>query len=340
MKTHSGLFSRICEYENLLQAHYDARRGKKFKPEVMRFHECAESGILRIQAELLSGTWTPSPYREFVKIGPTKRRIIHAPTYGDRVVHHAIARILLPLFERKWIYDSYACRKNKGAHAAASRLQVFLRRCEAQKPYVLQIDIAKYYPSINHGILLELLARTIRDNAVLDLLARLIYESSCAGKGIPIGAYTSQIFANIYLNEVDHFVKECMGKKWYLRYMDDMILLGEKSEAQNALKDIRWLIEGPLRLKINPKSKIFPASHGIDFCGYRTWKNHVRPRKRTVSAAKKRFQLLSKKYATGQVGIADVTPRVASFLGYMQRCQGTVTTRATLRRLVLKRPGG
>lgn len=336
MKTFGGVFSKICDFENLVLAYQSARRGKKESPEAMRFHERAESNLLKIQEDLLAGRWEPDPYRQFVQIGPVKRRVIQVPSYRDRITHHAIAQIILPLLERRWIYDSYACRKGKGSHAAVARLQAFLYRCPRHS-YVLQLDVSRYYPSIDHQVLLELLGQTLRDNKAIALMERLLFGFAPEGKGIPIGAYTSQIFANVYLDEMDHFVKECLGMKQYLRYMDDAILVDGKKELRAAWMEIKWLLEVRLKLKLNPKSKLFPAASGVDFCGYRTWHSHIRPRKRTIRAAKIRFRRLSEKYSKGIISLADVQPRVASFLGYMKKCNGRHTTNSTLRNLVLKR---
>lgn len=339
MKTYRQLLPKIYEYENLLLAHKNARKGKRNKPEIMRFHERHEEHLLRLQEELSSQAWRPDPYREFVQIGPVKRRVIHAPTYRDRVVHHSIAQVILPILEPGWIYDSYACRQGKGSHKAVKRLQSFLRRCNEPNPYVLQMDISKYYPSIHHGVLMEQLSQHIADDGLLSMIERLLYGFSTTGRGIPIGAYTSQIFANVYLNSLDHFAKECLCEPFYERYMDDVIVVGNKAHLQGAAKEIRWMIEGLLKLKLNPKSKIFPASRGTDFCGYRTWREKMRPRKRTVKAAARRFESISKRSCRSGVLIDEVRGSVTSFLGYMAFCNGRRTAASTLRRLRLKRGG-
>lgn len=337
MRSYADLFPIVANWENLLLAYGEARRGKRNRPEVLRFHQRFESSLEELRGQLLSGEWMPDPYREFVSFGEVKRRVIHAPTFRDRVVHHALVRIIGPLLEQKWIFDSYACRKGKGIHRAAKRVQRFLR--EGRGNYVLQLDISRYYPSMDHAVLLEMLGRTIRDERVMSLVGRMLDGFASSGVGIPIGALTSQVFANVYLNELDHFIKECMGVHCYVRYMDDMVLVGDKDALRGAWGEIRWLVEGALRLRLNPKSRLYPASHGVDFCGYRIWRGHMRPRKRTVRAAKRRFCALSRAFSAGRIDRAGVRRRVMSFLGYMQWCDGWQTAKSTLAHLVLKEGG-
>lgn len=336
MKTYGSLYEKICDYENLLTAHKEARRGKKNKREIMEYHQTAETRLLALRESLLEGTWSPEPYREFVRIGPTKRRVIHAPAYSDRVVHHAICRIAGPVLERRWIHDSYACRKGKGVHGAVKRVRDFLRKPGSS--YVLQIDISKYYPSINHRILAEFLSRCIREERVIDLLGKILIDFAPDGKGLPIGALTSQMLANTYLDELDHFAKECIGARSYVRYMDDIVICGGKEFLRSAWEDIRWFADARLRLQLNPKSSLYPAKQGVNFCGYRIWTNKIRPRKRTIKAAKARFESLSKRYARGEITLKAVRPRVMSFLGYISHCNGYNSGRSVLRRLVLRRP--
>lgn len=269
-----------------------------------------------------------------------KRRQIQAPVFADRVIHHAIVRVLEPLYERKFIYDSYSCRRGKGTHAAASRLEKFVRSANAkwERPYVLKCDVAKFFPSIDHWILRDILTRTIREERVIELIgAAAIVPGNTSGKGIPIGALTSQLFANVYLNELDHFVKDCAGAGFYIRYADDFIFINPSKEVlKSIMDDVAWLLDTHLRLKLNPKTDIFPLSQGVDFCGYRIWATHRLPRKRVVQAAKKRFKRLSWKYEKGMVCFKKVRAVVASFFGYMKHCSGKISYNNTLKRLKIK----
>ena len=320
-KTYNNLFEKVCSLENLYAAYNDAKKNKRFKPEVLEAGFCIEKTIHELRQELLNLTWQPQEYREFLLKTEVKRRIIHAPTFRDRIVHHAILRIVKPLFEKKFIFDSYAVTVGKGQVKAVKRLQNFLRRASKNgEVYVLQCDISKYYPSMSHEILLEEIKRTIRDKKVFEIWRRIIESFS---EGLPIGAYTSQLSANIYLNVLDHFVKECLQWKYYLRYMDDFILIGnDKKQLWKSLEDIRWLLDTKLKLKLNNRTKIYKACQGVDFAGYRTFSDKILPRKRNVKAARHRLKKFVGK---------ELARRVASFLGYMKHCDGYKTTFSTLK---------
>lgn len=339
-KTYSNLFEEIVSFPNLLAAYFEARRGKMNCASIMKLNRNYEDVIFTLQKELREKTWEPKQYREFLCVTEVKRRIINAPAFEDRIVHHAMAKVIRPLFERKYIYDSYATIKNKGTHKAVYRVQDFLKRAarRGESVYILQCDISKYYQSIDHDVLIEQIERTIRDKEVVELWKKIIDGFSDTGKGVPIGSLTSQLAANIYLNVLDHFIKECMQIKYYVRYMDDFVLIGNsKEELWKNLADIKWLVEGHLKLKLNRKTKIYPASRGVDFAGYRTFTSYILPRKRNIKAAKKRFKDISHKYKNGEMDLESVRQRVTSFLGYVKHCQAKRTTISTLKWLKLRR---
>lgn len=339
MHSVNNLFDKIISQENLYHAHLLARRHKRCKPEVLRYGWRIESITKILHERLAAGTWWPQGYSEFVVTNEVKRRTIHAPMYGDRVVHHALIDIVRPYFERTFIHDSYAVTPGKGTHRAVRRVQYFTRleRRSGRRVYVLQGDIRHYYPSINHAILLRLIARTLRDRRIVDIWRRII-DSFGTTRGLPIGSLTSQLAANIYLNPFDHFVKEQLHVKHYARYMDDfVIVMADKERLRKVLSAIHEYLDTHLNLELNRKTRIYPASHGIDFAGYRIFATHILSRKRTIKAAKLRFKHLSHLYKYGYIGLVDVTPRVASFLGYVKHCNAQRTTQSTLRRLLLIR---
>lgn len=343
MKTYNHLFEKVICIENLYEAYKNARRGKRFKPAVLAATWDIEKTIHQLHEDLKNETWEPDPYREFLCESEVKRRIIHAPSFRDRILHHAIIQIVQPLFEKKFIYDTYAVMPGRGTHRAVFRVQEFLRRAAAtgEQVYVLQCDISKYYPSMRHDVLTEQIARTIRDKKLLRLWAKLIdgFQPE-TGVGLPIGALTSQLSANIYLNALDHFVKECIGFKKYVRFMDDFILIStDKAELKSALADIKWLLDTHLRLRLNPKTRIYAASQGVDFAGYRIWWSHIRPRKRNIKAAKIRFKNLSHQYKYGRTNLDDIQARVSSFLGYVKHCDARKTTESTLKWLQIQPKG-
>lgn len=396
MKRHDDLFDRIVDLENLYAAYENAREHRHFKNEIMACSRRLENELCDLRFDLLVGEWEPGGFYQFESRTEVKRRIINAPTFLDRVVHHAIIQVVMPLFERKFIYDSYACRlkpkrfygeaafqferRKKGTHRAVKRLQKFIRSVEntsrTGKAYVLQCDISKYYLTIDHEIMKRELRRTIADRRLLEVWDKIIdgyhepinptireilkrkirretsdpalieaYDrriddetTAKTGKGVPIGALTSQLQANIYLNPLDHFVKETLHEKHYLRYMDDFLIVADTKEMlKEHLSAIRWFVEERLNLVLNPKTKIFPTSRGVDFAGYRTFHDYILPRKRNIKAAKIRFKNLSYLYKHGRAGFEDVKPRVGSFLGYVKHCKASKTTESTLAHLVLKK---
>lgn len=319
--SHDHLWGEVIAWDNLLKAHYAASRGKRYRRAVLAFAAQLEERLIEIQNRLIWKSWRPGPWRVFHVLDP-KPRLIQAPQYADRLVHHALVRVIEPLFERRFIYDSYACRQGKGVHAAIHRLQTQLRVAQRSwgQVYVLQADIARFFASVNHDRLRAILARTIADRDVLWLCDSII---GADGAGIPVGALTSQLFANAYLDQLDHWVKDQVGERFYLRYMDDFIILGPEVGALHALRlrAQRWLSD-TLDLSLNPKTAVYPAGQGIDFCGYRTWSTHILPRRRNVARARRHLRALLAQSAPEHV----IGARLASFLGYMRHCSGQRTT--------------
>ena len=338
-KTYNNLWNKVIDWENLYLAYTAARKGKRYQSDVLKFSSNLEENLIDIQNRLVWKMWKPGRWKEFQVYDP-KWRLIQAPQFNDRVVHHALGRVIEPLFERKFIFDSYACRTNKGIHRAVLRLQSFMRKAEKKyaRRYVLKADISKYFASIDHEALFIILCRTIRDKNVLWLCDQIIKHNGFERVGIPVGALTSQLFANVYLDMLDHYIKDDLGIKYYVRYMDDFIILGD---GKNCLREIFSLAEKflnhKLHLRLNPKATIFPASHGVDFAGYRTWVTHILPRKRNITRTKLKFRKLARLYAKRQATLKDIRPSVMSFLGYMKHCDGYHTTACILNNFVLKK---
>ncbi|HOM03855.1 MAG TPA: reverse transcriptase/maturase family protein [Acetivibrio sp.] len=331
--TYNNLYNKIYSFNNLYSAYLKARKCKRYRKEVLDFTSKLEENLLIIQNELIWKTYEPGRFKEFYVYDP-KKRLIHAPAFRDRVIHHALCNIIEPLFEKKFIYDSYACRKGKGTHAAVKRVQKFMRKLP-RNSYVLKADISQYFPSINHSILMNIIQRTIRCKDTLWLIETIIFQTD---QGLPIGALTSQLFANVYLNELDHFIKDQLGVKYYLRYMDDFVIAHpDKKYLKQLLCDIQDFLITRLALKLNPKTRICPYAQGVDFAGYRTWPTHILPRKRNVKRAKRMFKKLMKDYALGIIDLDYIKPRLMSFLGYMKHCDGYITLHHILSEFVLKR---
>jgi len=277
-----SLFSHIFAFPNLLLAAKRASRGKRFRPDISAFHCQLEPELLRLQEELRTHTYQPGPYRSFI-IREKKPRLISAAPFRDRVVHHALCNIIEPIFDRAFLFDAYACRKGKGTHAAVERASMYARRFR----YVLKCDIERYFPSIDHECLLRLIGRTIWDKDVLWLVGLIIAGSNLQPpitryfpgddlwtpferrRGMPIGNQTSQFFANIYLDGLDHYAKESLGLPGSIRYVDDMLVFHHEKRAwHETLLAFSTDCEG-LRLRFQPrKCLVAPVTAGFTFLGY------------------------------------------------------------------------
>ena len=340
MVRYDNLFEKVINLENFYAAFHDMRRGHKYNLRSLNSSVRIECIITDLIRELKGGTWRPGKYYSFECRTEVKRRVIHAPSFRDGLAHHALDNVLRPLFEKKYIYDLYSNRKGKGQHRAAKRIQHFIRQAAAHgKAYVLQCDIRKYYDSIDHDVLKQELRRTIKDRHVLAVLDRIVDSyNEDTGKGVPIGALPSQTFANVYLNPLDHFIKETLHVKRYVRFMDDFVIVAEsKDELHAYLRDIQWFIEAKLHLRLHPKSKIYPAHRGVDFGGYRIFRTRLLPRKRNLKAASIRFRMLAYHFHRWEINLSDVRPRVASFLGYVRHCKARRSAATVLGSLVLQR---
>lgn len=302
MQTYKNLFEEISSFKNLHLAYLKARSCKRYRGYILEFSFNLESELLNLEEELLTQTYKHGKYREFT-VKDSKKRKIKAAPFRDRIVHHALCNIIEPIFDRGFIYDNYACRKGKGTHRAIKRLQKFLRNKD--NLYCLQCDISKYFDNVNHQIILEIVQKKIADQKTMWLIKEILESTfeKQPGIGIPIGNLTSQLFANIYLNELDQFVKQELREKYYLRYMDDFLILGkEKLDLWQDLKEIGEFLKDNLHLELHPKKvKIFPVKGGIDFLGYLIFKDYRFLRKSTVKRFVKRAKVYQKKLNEGSI---------------------------------------
>ena len=294
MKSFNNLYERIYNFENLLTAYLKARRNKRYKKEVLEFSKNLEENLIIIQNELLHKKYKPSRYREFLVYEPKKRLILALP-FKDRVVHQAICSVIEPIFDSTFIHDTYACRKGKGTLAGVKRNAYFLNKAimNNAKIYYLKMDVSKYFYSIDHGILKLLLRKKLRCKDTLELLDVII--DSTDDPGIPVGNLTSQLFANIYLSSLDHFIKEELGIKYYVRYMDDMIILHhDKRQLWEWFARIKLFLEEKLKLKFNGKTSVSNINGGIDFLGYRQYPANRILRKRVMIKNYRKFKKLKR----------------------------------------------
>lgn len=337
-KTYNNLFDEVASFDNLFRAFHRSRMGKRYIPQVSDFSLQREERLINLHNHLMHRSWRPSPPREFVVKEP-KLRLIQAPNFEDRIVHQAIYDVINPLFERKFIHDSFACRIGKGHIAAAQRVQRHLRVAQRnwKDVWVLKADVSKFFASIHHDVLTREIARTIADKQLLSLMEMIIRACGSNGVGMPVGSLMSQLGANVLLNPIDHFFKDDMGMRFYVRYMDDSIIITEtKEEAVNAMRVMDVLLR-EIGLSLNPKTAVHPASRGVDFCGYRIWATHMLPRKRNIKRARKQFRHLSSRFRRGEIDLTHVQPRVASFLAYTKHCQSARTVESALSELRLTR---
>lgn len=318
----------MVSFENLTQAAARAQRGKRLRVSTSEFNFFMEKEIFKLQEELNAQTYRPGKYRQFYVYEP-KPRLISASPYRDRVVHQAFCHVVEPIFESRFIHDSYACREGKGTHRALNRCQKFARRGE--NSYVLKCDIQHYFPSIDHGKLYQIFARRIRDQRILQLAKVIIDsanglrltlsgqgENTVKGVGIPIGNLTSQFFANVYLNELDYFVKFDLREKSYLRYMDDFLVFGrDKGSLHQVKKEIARFLGDSLGLHLHTnKSTVFPVKSGVDFCGFCIFPYYRKLRKANVKVFVERIKKLRDAFSRGEIGIKQISDSVMAWVAH------------------------
>jgi len=317
-------FDKIISFENILDAAYQCRKGKTKASSTLAFFNNLEENVIQIQNELMWGMYQMSAYHHFYVFEP-KRRLISAPHFRDRVVHRAIYNIIEQLFDKQYIHDSYACRRGKGTHKGADRAQAFIRDVERKhgKAFALKADISRYFSSIDHHILKSIIDAKIRCSHTKQILFYIIDNSPCdaLGVGIPLGNLTSQIFANIYLNELDRFAKHELKAKNYARYMDDFVIIHhDKAQLHQWRRDIELFLHQQLRLKTNSKTQVFPIAkkngRALDFLGYRIYSTHRLLRKCTVKRIKTKLKKYRKQYAAGEIQFSDINQNIQSWLGH------------------------
>jgi retron-type reverse transcriptase len=314
----TSLWDRLTSWENLLEAARKAERGKRLRGDVAQFNSRREQELLRLREELRRELYRPGGYRRF-RIREGKPRLISAAPYRDRVVHHALCSVLEPIWEKRFIRDSYACRPGKGTHAAADRYQQFSRRAR----YVLQCDIRRYFDSIDHAILWNQIGRHVRDEAVRRLVGTILATHGSlgwlwpAGRGLPLGNQTSQFFANVYLDPFDHWIKEELRRRFYVRYVDDFAVLGQ---TRRELWDVAERAQerlGALGLRLHArKCRVFPVGEGCDFVGYRIWPTHRRLGRHSGYRFRRRYRRLIRAIYDGRLRSGAARAHVAAWIGH------------------------
>jgi len=282
------LYSELCSYENLELAFKKARKGKTLKPYIIEFEASLDENLKQLCQELLLHSYRPKPLETFILRDPKTRKISKSD-FRDRVVHHAICNIIEPLFEKCFIFDSFANRLGKGTFKAIERFEHFARKVSrgfTRPCFVLKADIRHYFETVDHNILLSILRHKIKDKQLLWLIQIILqnYQTEAKGKGMPLGNLTSQFFANVYLNELDQYVKHILKAKYYIRYVDDFVILDNFPDNLQVFRDkIEPFCGEHLALYLHPdKSKIHNLKNGVGFLGMRLYPSHRRIKKKNI----------------------------------------------------------
>lgn len=349
-----GVWDQLTSFEHLLRAYRTARRGKRGRSGVAEFGLNLERELLTLRRELQAGTYRPGDYRLFT-IYERKPRVIAAAPFRDRVVHHAVMQVIEPSLDRTFISDSYACRRDKGVHAAVDRYQAWAQTYR----YVLKMDVRQYFPSIDHGLLKEKLRRRIKDRRVLALLDRII-DGSPRGTmdpcyfsgddlfaplerrvGIPIGNLTSQFFANLYLDDLDHHMKQVLNVRPYLRYVDDMVALDhDKGRLAEIRESIRELLAAD-RLWLHPrKAHISPVADGLNLLGYVVYPTRRRLRNDNGHRFARKLRRMAEVYQAGRLEWAKVVASTQSWIGHAQHADTEGLRRVIFSQAVFRRGMG
>ena len=313
------LYEKLCNYELLEKSYKQTQIGpRKYRREAILYDMVKERNLLRLYNSLKDETYRPGEYIRFYVYEP-KQRLISAPKIRDKIVQFACHLVLKEVYDKVYISTTYACLEGRGAHKAVAKVQHNMRLCQWKygDGWILKMDIRKFFYSINRDILKQILRKKIKDEKFLNLLFMIIDSSPEGEKGIPLGNVTSQDFANLYLNEVDQFAKRFLGIKWYVRYMDDIIIVvPTKEEAQNALEKMDWFVREKLDIEFNEKTKIFPIEQGVNAYGFKIFTTHRLVRNSSKAAMKRRMKAMDRKYKNGELSLNRVQLGVNSWLGH------------------------
>ena len=294
MKRYGNLYNKVWDLDNIREAHKNSRKGKAHYHEVKMVEANPEFYFKQIQDMLRRKTYQTSEYTMFIKNDKDKEREIYKlPYFPDRIVHHCIMQVVEPIWMKTFIRDTYASMKSRGIHDGVKRIQKALRESPEDTKYALQIDIKKFYPSIDHTILKQIIRKKIKDKDILWIIDEIIDSNS---NGVPIGNYLSQFFGNLYLSDIDHWIKEDLGIKHYYRYCDDLVILGDNKEELHAIrKQLKVKVED-VKLKIKYNWKVYPVNIGIDFLGYKFFHTHTLLRTSLTKRFKSKVKMIRKNW--------------------------------------------
>ena len=296
MKRHGQLLARIADPANLRLAFWKAAKGKRAKADCRAFQQELDANLSALRTDVLAGQARAGDYHYFTVHDP-KKRLICAANFRERVLHHALMNVCEPVLERAAIFDSYACRKGKGQLAAVRRAEGYAQH----HGWFLKMDIRKYFDSVDQRVLLALLARKFKDSAVLDLFAQILASYATAPSlGLPIGNLTSQHFANVYLTPLDRFIKERLGRRAYVRYMDDFVVWGDSgAELRAVWREVAAFLAAELRLDLKENIAVNQTAFGMDFLGYRIFPQELRLARRSKLRFACKFRRYERAWAEG-----------------------------------------
>ena len=318
-KTIRNQYDKKLTYENLIKAHLESRKGKNIRKEIILFNLKQEEYIMWLYEKLKTGTYKHSGYTTFYVTEP-KVRMIEKSAYIDRIVHRwYVDNFMKEYFVKSFISTSYACLENKGMHKACIDVQNTMKHCKRiwNNYYIIKMDVAKYFQNIDKTILYNILHKKIKDTKLLWLTKEILYSNG-KEKGLPIGNYTSQCFANIYLNELDQYAKNKMNLKYYYRYMDDIVVMVKsKKEAIQKLQLIREFLEKNLKLELNSKTQIFKSAQGVNFCCYKINEYRLKIRTKGKKKLKEKIKKLKYQIKTNQLSTKEAYKYLAGHLGYI-----------------------
>ena len=312
MRRTTNLFEQIAVAENLRLAFHKASRGRRGQAVVRQFAAELDRRIVAMSEGIRTGTFPVGRFQQFLIRDP-KERVITAPCFDERVLHHAIMNVCEPVLDRWLIDDTFACRAGKGREAAVRRAQHFARPAE----WSLQLDVRKYFDSVPHAQLIAYLECRINDRRLLELLSRIIaaYRGQL-GVGLPIGSLTSQHFANFYLGWLDRFIKETLRIRGYVRYMDDLVLWHPSRDALvEAHARCKEYAATHLALDFNP-GEIRATRSGVPFLGCRIWPTHVELNRRSKRRWRRRVRVLERAERLGLLSESNLQQRLASLTAF------------------------
>ena len=336
----NSLFERIISLENLFSAWYEFRRGKRKKQDVREFEFALEDALFGLRDDLRTGRYAHGPYSSFYVRDP-KLRHIHKADVRDRLMHQAVFRVLYHEFDPHFIFDSYSCRIGKGTHKGVSRLERFARKATdnfTKTAYALTCDIKKFFDTVDHGVLRGIMQKTIQDDAALRLIGDIIGSFSIVhGKGIPLGNVTSQLFANVYLNELDQYVKHSLCQKYYVRYCDDFVMLHRDPDyLKDSAARARLFLDQNLKLEIHDDTVfVRKINQGIDFLGYVALPHYRVIRTKTKHRIIKKMRVKKEQLRHGFIGTESFNQSLQSYLGVLVHCRSLTIQKQIGRRMLI-----